>query len=214
MTLTLYAHPLSSYCQKVLIALYEHDVPFEFKLLSPEKPENGAEFAKLWPLQLMPILVDGERVLRESSIIIEYIDLYYSKGKRLIPEDAKAALDVRFFDRVFDNHVMTHQQKVVFDFLRSEGTKDIYGVAQAREKLDLAYGWLESTLSDGWAVGDSFTMADCAASPSLFYADKTHPLRDRFPKVAAYLARLESRPSIARIREEARPYWKFFPFAD
>src|SRR5690606_4877382 len=136
MALTLYAHPLSSYCQKVLIALYEHDVPFELKLLSPEKPENGAEFAKLWPLQLMPILVDGERILRESSIIIEHIDLYYSKDKRLIPEDAKAALDVRFFDRVFDNHVMTHQQKVVFDFLRPEGTKDGYGVVIAREKLD------------------------------------------------------------------------------
>ena len=214
MSLTLYAHPLSSYCQKVLIALYEHDVPFELKLLSPEKPENEAEFAKLWPLKLMPILVDGERVLRESSIIIEYIDLHYAKGPRLIPQDPKAALDVRFFDRVFDNFVMTPQQKVVFDYLRPEGTKDIYGVTQAREKLDNAYAWLESVLSDSWAVGGQFSLADCAASPSVFYASKTQAFGDRFPRLKAYLARLEARPTIAHVREEARPYWKFFPFAD
>ena len=214
MALTLYAHPLSSYCQKVLIALYEHDVPFEFKLLSPEKPENEAAFAKLWPMKLMPILLDGDRVLRESSIIIEHIDLHYAKGARLIPADPKAALDVRFFDRVFDNLVMTPQQKVVFDFLRPDGAKDAYGVVQAREKLDLAYGWLESTLPDGWAVGNQFSMADCAASPSIFYASKTQPFNGRFPRLESYLARLEARPAIARIREEARPYWKFFPFAD
>jgi len=214
MPLTLYAHPLSSYCQKVLIALYEHDVPFEFKLLSPEKPENETEFAKLWPLRLMPILVDGERVLRESSIIIEYIDLYYAEGARLIPEDPKAALDVRFFDRVFDNFVMTPQQKVVFDFLRPEGSKDVYGVTQARERLDSAYAWLESVIPDGWAVGDQFTLADCAASPSVFYASKTQSFNGRFPRLEAYLARLEARPTIARVRAEALPYWKFFPFAD
>ncbi len=214
MSLTLYAHPLSSYCQKVLIALYEHEVPFEFKLLSPEKPENEAEFAKLWPLKLMPVLVDGERVLRESSIIIEYIDLRYAKDRRLIPADPKAALDVRFFDRVFDNFVMTPQQKVVFDFLRVEGTKDVFGVVQAREKLDAAYAWLESALPDGWAVGGQFSLADCAASPAVFYASKTQPFNGRFPRLEAYLTRLEARPTITRVREEAQPYWKFFPFAD
>jgi glutathione S-transferase len=214
MPLTLYAHPLSSYCQKVIIALYEHDVPFELKLLSPEKPENEAEFAKLWPLKLMPILVDGERVLRESSIIIEYIDLHYAKGPRLIPEDPKVALDVRFFDRVFDNFVMTPQQKIVFDYLRPEQAKDAYGVTQASERLNSAYAWLESVIPDSWAVRGQFSLADCAASPALFYASKTQPFNERFPRLEAYLAQLEARPSIARVREEARPYWKFFPFAD
>ena len=214
MSLTLYAHPLSSYCQKVLIALYEHDVPFEFKLLSPEKPENEAEFTKLWPLKLMPILVHGKRVLRESSIIIEYLDLNYAKGSRLIPADPNAALDTRFFDRVFDNFVMTPQQKVVFDYLRPAGAKDAYGVTDARERLDAAYAWLESTLPDGWAAGGEFSLADCAASPAVFYASKTQPFKGRFPRLEAYLARLEARPTIARVREEARPYWKFFPFAD
>jgi len=214
MALTLYAHPLSSYCQKVLIALYEHGVPFEWKLLSEETPENGAAFAKLWPLQLMPVLTDGDRVLRESSIIIEYLDLNYAGGPRLIPEDSHSALDVRFFDRVFDNFVMARQQVIVFDHLRPAGMHDAYGVAQARERLDLAYAWLDSVLTDGWAVGDTFTLADCAAAPALFYGDKTHPLRGRFPKAAAYLARLEARPSNARVRQEARPYWHMFPFAD
>lgn len=214
MALTLYAHPLSSYSQKVLIALYEHDVPFELKLLSAETPENSAAFAELWPLQHMPVLTDGARVLRESSIIIEYLDMHYPGATKLIPADPDAALNVRFFDRVFDNFIMSRQQAIVFDRLRSDGAHDAYGVARARERLDLAYGWLERVLPDGWAVGDTFTMADCAAAPALFYADKTHPLNGRFPNVAAYLARLEARESNARVRAEARPYWHLFPFAD
>ena len=112
MALTLYAHPLSSYCQKVLIALYEHGVPFESKLLSSDTPENSEEFAELWPLRHMPVLTDGQRVLRESSIIIEYLDLNHAGNARLIPEDPNAALDVRFFDRAFDNFVMARQQVI------------------------------------------------------------------------------------------------------
>ncbi len=215
MTLTLYAHPLSSYCQKVLIALYEHEIPFEWKLLSQETPENVAEFARLWPMQLMPILKDGNRVLRESSIIIEYLDLNYARAPRLVPDDRSKALDVRFLDRVFDNFVMSPQQKMVFDVLRPEDARDPHGVAQAREKTDQAYAWIESVIPErGWAAGETFSLADCAASPALFYADKTHPMGGRFPKLAAYLARLEARPTIARVRREARPYWHMFPFAD
>jgi glutathione S-transferase len=212
--LTLYAHPLSSYCQKVLIALYEHGVPFEWKLLSSETPENSAKFAELWPLRYMPVLTDGQRVLRESSIIIEYLDLIVAGGTRLIPEDAEAALEVRFYDRVFDNFIMARQQAIVSDHLRPEGVHDSFGVAQARQRLDVAYGWLERVLPDGWIVENAFTMADCAAAPALFYADKTHPLKGRFPRVAAYLERLEARASNARVRREARPYWHLFPFAD
>jgi glutathione S-transferase len=212
--LTLYAHPLSSYSQKVLIALYEHAVPFEWKLLSNETPENNAEFAELWPLRHMPVLTDGGRVLRESSIIIEYLDLNYAGQSRLIPEHPDAALEVRFYDRVFDNFIMARQQTIVFDHLRPEGTHDSFSVARARERLDLAYGWLERVLPNGWIVGNAFTMADCAAAPALFYADKTHPLKGRFPRVAAYLERLEARASNARARSEARPYWHLFPFAD
>ena len=214
MTLTFYGHPLSSYCQKVLIALYEHEVPFEWKLLSDETPDNGAEFAALWPLQRMPVLTDGDRVLRESSVIIEYLDLEHGRGPRLVPEDPRSALKVRFLDRVFDNYLMTPQQTVVFDRLRPEEVRDPHGVAHARQRLDVAYEWLESALPDGWAAGGGFSLADCAASPALFYASKTHPLDGRYPRLAAYLDRLEARPTIARTRREARPYWHLFPFAD
>lgn len=214
MTLAFYGHPLSSYCQKVLIALYEHQVPFEWKLLSDETPANGAEFARLWPLQRMPVLTDGDRVLRESSVIIEYLDLAHRRGPRLVPEDPHAALEVHFLDRVFDNYLMTPQQTVVFDRLRPEQVRDPHGVADARRRLDVAYQWLEQALPDGWAAGGGFSLADCAASPALFYASKTHPLDGRFPRLAAYLDRLEARPTVARVRREARPYWHLFPFAD
>jgi glutathione S-transferase len=213
MALTFYGHPLSSYCQKVLVALYEHGIPFEWKLLSQETPQNGAEFAGLWPLLHMPVLTDGDRVLRESTIIIEYLDLKFAKGSRLIPQDASRALDVRFFDRVFDNYVMARMQTIVAERLRPSEARDPFGVARARERLDLAYGWLDGVLQDGWLAGDAFSMADCAAAPALFYADKVQPLGGRFPKVAAYLERLEARVSNARVRDEARPYWHLFPFA-
>lgn len=215
MTLVFYGHPLSSYCQKALIALYEHDIAFDWQLLSMENAEAGEAFARLWPLEHMPVLTDGDRVLRESSIVIEYLDRTRGRDPRLIPEDPVAALDVRFLDRIFDNFVMTPMQNIVFDHIRPEGTQDAFGVERAREKLDKAYDWLEATLAtDGWAAGAAFSLADCAASPSLFYANKIQPFAGRFPRLEAYLARLEARPSIARVREEAKPYWHMFPFAD
>ncbi|RJF90365.1 glutathione S-transferase family protein [Sphingomonas cavernae] len=212
MTTTFYGHPLSSYCQKALIALYEHQAPFTWRVLSPEDPSAGEAFSRLWPMEHMPVLVDGDRVLRESSIVIEYVDR--QNGGGLIPEDADAALNVRFLDRFFDNFVMTPVQTIVFDRIRPDGAHDDFGVERMRQRLDKAYGWLEGEIGEHWAGGDVFTLADCAASPSLFYASKIQPLAGRFPKVAAYLARLEARPAITRVREEARPYWYMFPFAD
>lgn len=215
MAMKFYGHPLSSYCQKALIALYEHEVPFEWRLLSSDNPSAGAELVELWPMEHMPVLTDGDRVLRESSIIIEYLDRHHAGVARLIPEDDDAALDVRFFDRFFDNFIMTPVQSIVFDRIRPDGKQDDFGVARWRERLDKAYGWLETALKgDGWVTGDVFSLADCAASPSLFYASKVQPMDGRFPAVEAYLARLEARPSIARIRAEAEPYWHLFPYAD
>ncbi|MCJ8159446.1 glutathione S-transferase family protein [Sphingomonas sp. LaA6.9] len=212
MSRTFYGHPLSSYCQKALIALYEHGVPFDWRVLSPDDPQAGAEFSKLWPMEHMPVLVDGARVLRESSVVIEYVDR--QNGGGLIPADPDAALNVRFLDRFFDNFVMSPVQAIVFDRIRPDGAHDDFGVERMRQRLDKAYGWLEGELGDGWAAGEDFTLADCAASPSLFYASKIQPLGGRFPGVAAYLERLEARPAIARVREEAQPYWTMFPFAD
>jgi glutathione S-transferase len=208
----LYAHPFSSYCQKVLIALYENATPFEFRLLTPEDPQTAAEHARFWPLQRMPVLVDGGSTLLESSIIIEYLELYHPGPVRLIPEDARAALAVRMLDRFFDHYVMTPMQKIVLDHLRAVGDRDAYGVAEAHRLLDRAYAWLEHSLGGrSWAAGDDFSLADCAAAPALFYADWVHPVAAEHATVRAYRSRLLARPSFARALDEARPYRRFFP---
>jgi glutathione S-transferase len=210
MSLTLYAHPFSSYSQKVLIALYENDTPFTYKNL--EDAEANKERIALWPLNRFPVLVDGGRTVAESTIIIEHLALYYPGPVSLVPEHPKAALEVRFLDRFFDNYVMGEMQKPVFESLRKDAGRKDEAMAEARRLLDIAYGWLEERLKDhAWAVGEAFTLADCAAAPSLFYADWVHQVGDAYPNVRAYRARLLQRPSFARAVEEARPYRHYFP---
>ena len=210
--LQLYAHPFSSYCQKVLIALYENDTPFEFRLLSPEHPDNQAEHAALWPLKRFPVLTDGERALMEASIIVEYLHLYHPGPVRLLPDDPRQGLEVRRMDRIFDNYVMTPMQKIVGDSLRPADAHDLHGVNEARALLDSAYAWLDGVLGEReWAAGSAFGLADCAAAPALFYADWVHPIDRRFDNVRAYRARLLARPSFARAVDEARPYRPLFP---
>lgn len=210
MALVLHAHPFSSYCQKVLIALYENDTPFTLKMLADA--DSFAELAKLWPLRLMPVLTDGDEVVREASIIVEHLTLRHPGPVRLIPREPKAALHVRFLDRVFDNYVMGPMQRIVGDALRGAGERDPKGVADAKARLDQSYEWLDGELEGRtWAVGEAFTLADCAAAPSLFYADWVHPISERFGGLRAYRARLLMRPSFARAVEEARPYRAFFP---
>ncbi|HYH20705.1 MAG TPA: glutathione S-transferase family protein [Azospirillum sp.] len=212
MTLTVLGHPFSSYCQKVLIALYENDASFTFRLLAFGDAQAMQEFAALWPLKRMPVLVDGDRTVVESTIIIEHLGLYHPGPVRLIPEDPRAALPVRTMDRFFDNYVMTPVQRIVFDALRGADARDPQGVAEARALLDTAYGWLDQAMAGRpWAAGDAFSLADCAAAPALFYADWVHPIGAAFGNVRAYRARLLARPSFARAVDEARPYRPFFP---
>lgn len=212
MPLKLYAHPFSSYCQKVLITLYENDTPFEFRMLAMNDAEATAELAQLWPFKKFPVLTDGEHVIKEASIIIEYLDLHYPGPVRMLPTDPKAALEVRFMDRFFDNYVMTPQQKLVFDLIRSEENRDTQGVAEAKQMLDTSYKWLDGVMTNRrWAAGDTFTLADCAAAPALFYADWSYPIGEEFAHVHAYRQRLLARPSFARAVDEARFFRKFFP---
>jgi glutathione S-transferase len=212
MNLHLYAHPFSSYCQKVLTALYENNIPFALKMLGPETPGNFAELARMWPLQRFPVLVDADRVLMEASIIIEHIGLHYAEPGRLVPVEPKAALDIRFMDRFFDNYVMTPMQRIVADALRTPDKRDEQTVTEARALLETAYLWLDARMAGrGWAAGDDFSLADCAAAPSLFYADWVHAIDSRFAHLLAYRQRLLSRPSFARAVNEARPYRKLFP---
>jgi glutathione S-transferase len=211
MSLDLYAHPFSSYCQKALIALYENDVPFDLVLL---EPGGGAwaELSGLWPLGKFPVLVDAGKVVREASIIIEHLAVHHPGPVGLIPADPDAAFEARFLDRFFDNYVLTPQGAIVGNALRPEGARDPYGVEQSRALLDKSYQWLDALMTDRtWAIGEAFSLADCAAAPALLYADWTHPIPRSLVNLTAYRTRLIERPSYARALDGARPYRPLFP---
>ena len=215
MTLTLHAHPLSSYCWKALLALYENDTPFDYRQLDPMDPEAHSAFVALWPIAKFPVLVDDGRVVAETSIIIEHLVLHHLGPVRLIPEDPDAALEVRLLDRIFDNYVMTPMSRIVFERFRADGHRDPGAVESAHKLIATARAWLETRLEGrAWAAGEDFSLADCAAAPSLHYAEKVQPSEGRFPTLAAYLDRLEARPSFARVLKEAEPYAHMFPSGD
>jgi glutathione S-transferase len=208
--LTLYAHPLSSFCWKALIALYENDTPFELHLLDQK---TWGAFAAKWPVARMPALEDSDRgqFIPEATMVIEYLDLHYRGRTRFVPDDAEAALQVRIWDRFFDNYLQVPMQKTVGDRNRPADKKDPHGVEDAKRLIATSYAVLEKQLGERqYAIADSFTMADCAAAPALFYAAKNVPL-DGFPKSAAYLDRLQQRPSFARVLREAEPFFHLYP---
>jgi glutathione S-transferase len=214
MPLTLHMHPLASYCWKVLIALYENDTPFEARLVDLGDPAAAAAFRALWPTGKMPVLRDEarDRTVAETSIIIEYLQSAYPGPVRFIPADPEAALRVRLLDRVFDLYVQEPMQKIVGDRLRPAGAQDPHGVAHARSQLAMAYDLLDAELAGRtWAAGEVFSLADCAAAPALFYADKVAPLGQAHPILSAYLRRLMVRPSFSRVVDEAQPYFAMFP---
>ncbi|ABS64537.1 Glutathione S-transferase domain [Parvibaculum lavamentivorans DS-1] len=210
MPLTLYAHPFSSYCQKVLMALWENDTPFAYRHL--EEPGASEELAKLWPIAKFPVLVDGDRTIAETSIIIEYLDRQHPGQVRFLPEDPAAALEVRLLDRFFDQYVMNAAQVAVNEALRQTPDRLQEAKENTARALETAYAWLEKRL-DGreWAAGDNFSLADCAAAPSLFYGDWIHRIGDAYPRLRAYRTRLLARPSFARAVEEGRKYRSYFP---
>lgn len=208
----LYAHPFSSYCQKVLIALYENDTDFTYRMLEPEDPEAMPELEALWPMKRFPVLLDDGRTYVESSVIIEYLGHSRPGPHHLIPAESEAALEVRKLDRVFDNYVMTPMQRIVGDFMRPAESRDPYGVSEHKTMLETAYAWLDGVIAEReWAAGADFSLADCAAAPALFYADWVHPIDDAFENLRAYRKRLLARPSFARAVDEARPYRPLFP---
>ncbi|MFN3515117.1 MAG: glutathione S-transferase family protein [Phenylobacterium sp.] len=210
MSLELFAHPFSSYCQKALIAFYENDVAFTYRML--EEPGVGEELAALWPMKRFPILREDGRVVLEATTIIEYLQIRHPGPVKLIPDDPDLALEARMMDRVFDNYVMTPQGKFVFDALREPDNRDPYGVEEARRMLDTSYAWLDQRLQGRtWAAGETFTLADCAAAPSLFYADWTHKIPEQYGHLLAYRTRLLQRPSFARAVDEARRFRHYFP---
>jgi glutathione S-transferase len=213
MSLKLHYHPLSSFCQKALVALYELEVPFEPHLVDLGDPAARAAFVKLWPIGKFPVLEDTERneIVPESSIIVEWLERRHAGARRLVPVDPDEALECRLRDRFFDLHIHTPMQKIVGDRLRPDDRRDPLGVEHARAGIETAYGVADQWLGAGpWALGERFSLADCAAAPALYYANRVVPF-ERHPRVAAYFARLAERPSYARVLEEAKPYLSMFP---
>jgi glutathione S-transferase len=215
MSLTLYYHPLSSFCWKALVALYESGVAFEPRLVNLGDPADRAAFEAVWPLARFPVLRDDARgqTIPESSLIIEYLARTEPAAAALMPLDPEAALQARLLDRLIDNYIHLPMQQVVAERMRPDGQHDPFGAEQARGRIRSGYQAIAPMIKGPWALGETFTLADCAAVPALFYADHAVRLADR-PKLAAYLARLKTRPSVARVLAEAEPYFQYFPLKD
>ena len=214
MSLKLYFHPLSSFCHKVLIALYENETPFEPQIVNLGEEKSRAEFLKIWPIGKFPVLRDErrDRLVPESSIIIEYLAQHYPGKTSLVPGDPDLARQTRLRDRFFDLYVNVPMQKMIGDRRRPAGKNDPYGVEEAKAQLETSLGMLEPEMGKAaWAMGDAFTMADCAAAPSLFYANMLRPFLDTHKNLAGYYQRLMKRPSFARVIKEAEPYFKLIP---
>jgi glutathione S-transferase len=214
MSLVLHYHPLSSFCWKVLIPLYENGTAFEARLLNLGDPVEREAFVALWPLAKMPIFVDEQhdRAIPETSIMIEWLDRHHRGATRFVPEDPDLSHEVRLWDRIYDLYVQMPMQRIVFDRIRPAGQKFPTGVAEDRALLKKAMAMVDAYVADKhWATGDQFTLADCAAMPALFYADKVEPFEGRWPNAAALLERLKARPSVAKVLAEAEPYFQYFP---
>lgn len=217
MALTLYNHPLASFCHKVLIALYENDVPFQAETVDFGDPGSAAALLEKWPVGKIPVLRDDarDRTVPETGIIIEYLQQHYPGPVPMLPAHADKRLDARLWERIFDLYVSVPMQEIVTDRIRPEGSNDPFGVADARRTLDTAYAMIETQLADKtWAMGEDFTIADCAAAPGLFFASIAHPFASGQHNLAAYFERLVARPSIKRTLAGARPYFQFFPYRE
>ena len=214
MSLTLHYHPLSSYCWKALIALYENGIPFTPNLVDLGNPAERAALVKLWGIGKFPILRDDARnhSVPESSIIVEYLDRHYRGYTRFISDDFDSALQTRLRDRFYDLYVHLPMQKIMIDRMRPADKRDPLGVEEARAQLRTSYAMIEQQMvGGGWAMGEQFSLADCAAAPPLFYGSMVVPFEKSQKNLAAYFERLKARPSFARVMREAEPYCSMVP---
>jgi glutathione S-transferase len=215
MSLILYYHPLSSFCWKALIALYEAEAAFEPRMVDLGDPVDRAAFQTVWPLAKFPVLRDEARgrTVPESTIIVDYLAQHVPRAASLLPADPDAARAVRLTDRLIDAYIHLPFQQVVSERLRPDDKHDPFGVEQARATIRQGYDLIAPMIEGPWATGEDFTLADCSALPALYYADYGVSL-DGWPPLRAYLERLKARPSVARTLNEAAPYFQYFPLKD
>lgn len=211
----IYGHPFAAFYWKVLIALYERDVPFELLMVDADHPEHAEAVRRLAPTGQFPVLVDGDRTVIESAAIIEYLDLQHGEAPPLVPADPRAAIEARQMDSIFDDYVMAPLSRMVFNALRDEGKRDPHMGTEAKATLENSYAWLNRWMAGReWAANGGFGIADCAAAPALFYAHWGHPIPASHTVLRDYRARLLARPSIARVVDEARPWRPNFPLKE
>ena len=208
--LALYGHPFSSYTWKALIALYASSIPFEFRIVDPDHAENGAFVAGTGPLGKFPVLAEQGRRVFEATAIIEYLAAHHPLAASLVPSDPKAAVFARMLDRVFDNYVMGPMQEVVAAHIRNPDSPDPGVLGRSRDQLNRTYAWLNTYL-DGYAHDGSITLIECAAAPSLFYADWVQPIAPEFARLRELRSYLLALPPVKRCIDEARPYRAYFP---
>jgi glutathione S-transferase len=172
-----------------------------YEVLEEQRDFDRAQLAELWPPVSIPVLRDGDQVIGETSIIIEHV-----AGARLVP-----SLEARKWDRLCDQYISDVVQGIVSDTI--EERFDERAVAQARGRLDMACRMLEAQLTQNeFLAGDTFTIADCAAAPGLFYALAIHPWDETtHPQLTRYYRTLAHRPSFAKVIMDARPYRHLFP---
>jgi glutathione S-transferase len=217
MSLTLYLHPLASFCHKVLIALYENGTPFTPQIVDLMDEGSAANHLARWPVGKIPVLHDAKhgQLVPETSIIIEYLEMHYSGTQLLLPQDPEVLLQARLWDRFFDLYVSVPMQKIVIDRIRPAESRDPYGVDEARQTLRTAYRMIDGQRARGpWAVGEAFSIADCSAAPALFFASIVEPIPAELTNLNSYLGRLVERPSVRRVYREAAPYFSMFPYRD
>jgi glutathione S-transferase len=213
-SLKLYYHPLSSFCHKALIALYEGDIAFEPVFVDLSDENSSATLRSLWPVAKFPVLRDESRnhTVAEATVIIEYLDAYHPGPTRFVPADATLAWHTRMWDHFYDLYVHVSVQKIVGDYLRPAGAKDPFGVEQAKATLKTTYAMIDREIAGRtWAAGEAYSLVDCAASPALFYANTVVPIDPAQRNLRAYFDRLMARPSYARALKEAEPYFALFP---
>ena len=208
--LALYGHPFSSYTWKALIALYDAEIPFEFRVVDPEHPRHQEIVKSASPLGKFPVLDDGGALIFEATSIIEHLSVRFDEAASLMPDERDAAMRMRMIDRVFDNYVMGVMQIVVDEYIRDAANPATTRIREAREKLTRVYHWLEGWL-ESYAQPERVTLIECAAAPSLFYADWVLQITDDFPRLKQWRAHLLSLAPVKRCVDDARPYRGWFP---